>query len=476
MTIRRKLLLFLPLLVLLMNTVTYFLFESGKVVQRSYDEMMSRILLYKQSVQAAETHLSRLYTYLLDPAERNGAALTEARAGLAEARSLLAEASATSPVAPAVNAYTNLIGTLMEQEQAALAAAKPPGPGASTALVAYGEAERTVGFIREEGLHLVDLELSSYQPVYREIQEENGRINRLGAAIIAVNTLLSLAAAVWISRSITGPVSRLVAMAREIARGNLRPEPPPPTGDELGILSDAFQAMLADLAVLIGKEKESLEKDRLLKELELQALQSQINPHFLFNTLNVLSKLALLEGAERTSDLIVSMSNLLRYNLGRLDRPVTLRDELQHLQEYVTIQQARFRDRVRFELEIDEDALQAGVPSLTLQPLVENAFQHGIADLEQGAVIRVTIARLPADEVSITVADNGAGMSEEVRQCLLRLEGVPEPKQSTGLGTRNVFKRLALYYGRDDLVTIESAPGQGTRITLHIPIGKEKTA
>ncbi|AFH59820.1 histidine kinase [Paenibacillus caseinilyticus] len=476
MTIRRKLLLFLPLLVLLMNTVTYFLFESGKVVQRSYDEMMSRILLYKQSVQAAETHLSRLYTYLLDPAERNGAALTEARAGLAEARSLLTQASATSPVAPAVNAYTNLLGTLMEQEEAALTAAKPPGPGASTALVAYGEAERTAGFIREEGLHLVDLELSSYQPVYREIREENGRINRLGAAIIAVNTLLSLAAAVWISRSITGPVSRLVAMAREIARGNLRPEPPPPTGDELGILSDAFQAMLADLAVLIGKEKESLEKDRLLKELELQALQSQINPHFLFNTLNVLSKLALLEGAERTSDLIVSMSNLLRYNLGRLDRPVTLRDELQHLQEYVTIQQARFRDRVRFELEIDEDALQAGVPSLTLQPLVENAFQHGIADLEQGAVIRVTIARLPADEVSITVADNGAGMSEEVRQSLLRLEGVPEPKQSTGLGTRNVFKRLALYYGRDDLVTIESAPDQGTRITLHIPIGKEKTA
>ncbi|WP_426454809.1 sensor histidine kinase [Paenibacillus sp. S-38] len=263
-------------------------------------------------------------------------------------------------------------------------------------------------------------------------------------------------------------------MAKEIAKGNLRPEPPPPTGDELGILSGAFQAMLADLTVLIGKEKESLEKDRLLKELELQALQSQINPHFLFNTLNVLSKLALLEGAERTSDLIVSMSNLLRYNLGRLDRPVTLRDELQHLQEYVTIQQARFRDRVRFELQTEEEALQAGVPSLTLQPLVENAFLHGIADLEQGAVIRVAIARTPSDAVSVTVADNGAGMSEEVRQSLLRLEDVPEPKQSTGLGTRNVFKRLALYFGRDDLVTIDSAPGQGTRITLHIPAGKEE--
>ncbi|MCZ8522660.1 MULTISPECIES: sensor histidine kinase [Paenibacillus] len=470
MTIRRKLLLFIPLLVLLMNTVTYLLFESGKVVQMSYDGQMNRILLYQQSVQTAEAQVSRLYTYLLDRGEPAAAELASAREDLLGVRVMLAGASSDSPLASGVTEYTHLLDTLLKQEQAALAAAQSPAPGA--ALTHYEEAERTAGFIREEGLRLVDLELSVYRPVFRQIREENGRINRLGAGIFAVNTLLSIMIAVWISRSITGPVSRLVTMAGEISRGNLQPEPPPPTGDELGILSDAFQRMLADLAGLIERDKESLEKDRLLKELELQALQSQIHPHFLFNTLNVLSKLALLEGAERTSDLIVSMSNLLRYNLGRLDRPVTLQDELQHLKEYVTIQQARFRERVRFELAADEAALQTGIPALTLQPLVENAFLHGIAHLEQGAVIRLDIVRTPAG-VSVTVADNGAGMDEAVRQSLLRLEGSEGKKHSTGLGTRNVFKRLALYYGRDDMIEIDSGPGQGTRITLRIPAGEE---
>ncbi|MED4602762.1 sensor histidine kinase, partial [Paenibacillus validus] len=347
--------------------------------------------------------------------------------------------------------------------------------GARAALAHYEEAEKTTAYIREEGQRLVDLELGSYRPVYKQIQLETERMNRLGAAVLVINTLMSVVLAVWISRSITGPVSRLVDMAGRMSRGNLDLEPLPPprrSDDELGLLSAAFGQMSTNLKALIEKDKESLEKDRLVKELELQALQSQINPHFLFNTLNVLSKLALLEGAERTSDLIVSMSNLLRYNLRKLDQPVTLRDELAHVQEYFTIQQARFRDRVRFELDIEPDALQVPVPALTLQPLVENAFVHGIEGMEQGAVIRLEIGHVP-EGVRIALSDNGGGMREEVRQALLRLEAGTDNKHSTGLGTRNVFKRLQLFYGRSDLVDIDSEPGKGTTITIVIPSGKE---
>lgn len=472
MTIRKKLLLFIPLLVLLVNSVTFFLFQSGKVVQQSYDLMMNRILLYKQSAQAAEDHLKTLYAYLLNPGEDRKAELDRERAKLLELRAALAGLSGASPHTSELTGYLHLLDTQMEQALAAL-------PGGAPAR--YEEAETTTRFIREEEQHLVDLELSSYQPVYKQIQAENDRMNRLAAAVFVVITLLSVVVAIWISRSVTGPVNRLVEMAGQISRGNLNPEPPPlQSEDELGILSDAFKRMLADLKLLIEKDKERLEMGRLVKELELQALQSQIHPHFLFNTLNALSKLALLEGAERTSDLIVSMSNLLRYNLRKLDRPVTLREELEHVREYVTIQQARFRDRFRFETDIDESALQEPVPALTLQPIVENAFVHGIERMEHGAVIRLAVRQEPG-HVCLTVSDNGHGMSEEVRQALLRLEddngARPEQgaakKESTGLGTRNVFKRLQLFFGRSDLVDIDSKPGEGTTVTIRIPRRKE---
>lgn len=473
MTIRTKLLVFIPLLVLLVNSVTFFLFESGKIVQMSYGVMMDRILLYNQSAQTAEDNLRLLHAYLLNPGGSGGAELEQAQAKLQELRAGLARSTSSSLQASSLTSYVHMLDTLMEQEQAARAAAE--AQGARAALAHYEEAEKTTAYIREEGQRLVDLELGSYRPVYKQIQLETERMNRLGAAVLVINTLMSVVLAVWISRSITGPVSRLVDMAGRMSRGNLDLEPLPPprrSDDELGLLSAAFGQMSTNLKALIEKDKESLEKDRLVKELELQALQSQINPHFLFNTLNVLSKLALLEGAERTSDLIVSMSNLLRYNLRKLDQPVTLRDELAHVQEYFTIQQARFRDRVRFELDIKPDALQVPVPALTLQPLVENAFVHGIEGMEQGAVIRLEIGHVP-EGVRIALSDNGGGMREEVRQALLRLEAGTDNKHSTGLGTRNVFKRLQLFYGRSDLVDIDSEPGKGTTITIVIPSGKE---
>lgn len=230
--------------------------------------------------------------------------------------------------------------------------------------------------------------------------------------------------------------------------------------------------MSADLSILIEKDKQSLEMRRLVKELELLALQNQINPHFLFNTLNVLSKLAILEGAEKTSDLIVSLSNLLRYSLQKLDKPVTLQEELDHIREYVTIQQARFRDRIRFDLHFDASVLQQQIPALTIQPFIENAFLHGVADMEDGAVITLTLSRANED-VQIEISDNGKGMTEETRLSVLRLEGEVESSSSTGLGMQNVFRRLQLFYGKEGMVEISSSTGQGTTITIRIPVKKE---
>lgn len=472
MTIRKKLLLFIPLLVLLVNVVTYFLFQSGQTVQQSYDIMMERILLYKQSSQTADRNLRLLYHHLIHTEEGSQVELQQEQKNLQNIHDQLSNIISPSLAPSDMISYVHMLETLMEQTADAITADEDHIT--RTALAHYADAEETTSFIREGAGQLVDSEISFYQSIYQEIEQENNRMNHLGSALFVINTLISIVLAYWISRSITIPVSQLVGMARRIAKGNLHVQPlVPRSNDELGILSGAFEQMTSDLLIFIEKDKENIQQEKLVKELELQALQNQMNPHFLFNTLNVLSRLALIEGAEKTSDLIVSMSNLLRYNLRNLDQPVTLQDELAMVQEYFTIQQARFRDRISFELDIDETTLQQSIPSLTLQPLVENAFIHGIQEMEQNALIRLEIGKVP-EGVRITITDNGCGMREATRQSLLRMEASTEKEHSTGLGTRNVFKRLQLFYGRQDLVNIDSTLGYGTTVTILIPTRKEE--
>lgn len=358
-----------------------------------------------------------------------------------------------------------------------LQAASSPDALAYTAF--YEEAERTAAFIQQEGYQLIDLELSYYQPLYRQILVQTEVMNRWGVVIFILNTLISLVLAYRISLGISRPIQQLVHAAEQMSEGNWHTPLPRLQGHhEFGVLASAFGQMQENLEQLIVKETEGLEKDKQLKELELEVLQNQMNPHFLFNSLNVLAKLALIEGAEQTSDLTVTMSNLLRYNLRKLDRPVSLRDEVEHAKSYFTIQQARFRNRIQFVMDIDERGLDVPLPMLTLQPILENVFVHGIEGMEAGAVIRLAISRRENDTL-VAISDNGVGMSEETRQSLLNLEEANSQVgqgngSSTGLGTRNVFKRLALFYGQKDLVHIESDPGRGTSVQIRLPAaGKE---
>ena len=468
MTIRKKLLLFIPLLVLLVNSVTFFLFQSSQTVQQSYGIMMDRILIYNQSAQTADLTLRLLYQDLIHTESNSATDLDQEQHKLEDIRSKLSEITSPSLPPSTLTGYSHMLETLIEQTTAVLAAVEAQTP--SIAFAHYADAEQTTEFIREEAQRLVDIELAFYQPIYREIQQENTRMNHLSSALFVVNTLMSIVLAIWISQSITRPVNKLVNLARQVSHGNLKAVDslPSRSNDELGILSEAFKQMTNDLVVLMEKDKANIEQEKLLKELELQALQNQMNPHFLFNTLNVLSKLALLEGAEKTSDLIISMSNLLRYNLRNLDQPVTLKDELNIVQEYCTIQQARFRDRIQFELDIDESTLQEPIPALTLQPIVENAFLHGVQGMEQGGLIRLEVMGVPKG-ILIKLIDNGCGMDENTRQAILRMEAGTEKEHSTGLGTSNVFKRIQLFYGQPNLMNIDSAPGQGTTITILIP-------
>ncbi|WP_134701259.1 sensor histidine kinase [Ammoniphilus sp. YIM 78166] len=471
MTIRTKLFIFIPLIVILMNVVSYFIFDSSKKVQESYNLMMDRILLYKQISHETQESLRYFSHFFLRLDQDSFLEFNKHTKELERLRFRLLAQKKTELNHVQIRNYANLIETFLEQVQGTTATMNKEGINNNTHL--YMEAEKTSRFIAEHGQALVDLELSYYQPIYQEIIHATDRMNLLGALLFITSTLLSITFAIWLSRSITAPIRRLVATAKQIAKGNLDTKAPElGSTDEIGILCRTFNRMLENVKDLMEKNLEGIEKDRMVKEFELKALQSQINPHFLFNTLNVISKLAYIEGAEKTSDLTISVSRLIRYNLRKLDQAVTLRDEVEHAKEYFSIQKARFRDRVSFELDIDDRALEQAVPCLTLQPILENAFMHGIEEKEEGAVLKLTVHYVDS-HVRVEVADNGVGMTEETRKKLLQLNAEGPSGQrsghSTGLGTHNVFKRLDHFFEGKQTIEVLSGINEGTSVIFRLP-------
>jgi sensor histidine kinase YesM len=205
-----------------------------------------------------------------------------------------------------------------------------------------------------------------------------------------------------------------------------------------------------------------------LRNMELRLLQSQINPHFLFNTLATIGAQATLETAPATSRLVLALSRLLRYNLRRIKDTVPLQEEIAAVQDYLLIQQTRFEGRLAVEVTIHPDVLGTPVPVLTVQPLVENAVLHGLEGRADG-LLRV-LGRRRGMLVEIEVIDNGQGMSgDRLREVLEGRESGSGLAHTTGLGIYSVDRRIKYYFGSDYGVALESRLGRGTRAILRLP-------
>ncbi len=223
---------------------------------------------------------------------------------------------------------------------------------------------------------------------------------------------------------------------------------------------------------LLTQQQVQLNTERLLSQAEFKALQSQINPHFLFNTLNAISQLAILEGSDRTADAIFSLSALLRRCLKKNDSLPPLREEVDNITEYINIKKLLYRDRIRYVCNVDPDCLALRVPLFTLQPLVENALLHGLEPRENGGTLTLSVRR-EGDFVVVRVADDGAGFDPALAE---ELRCAP-PDQSrtdlTGIGIGNVTRRLESHFGPKFHWSLDTAPGKGTCVTLYLPAGRE---
>jgi sensor histidine kinase YesM len=318
--------------------------------------------------------------------------------------------------------------------------------------------------------------LNTYDQFYRGIIEQSSALKRLGFLILGFTTLLLLLLTYLFSLSITKPIQKLTRAAKELSRGRFDQPIEVNSSDEISFLAKTFDRMRININTLISEiqqkaqlEGELKENKLLLKESQLLSLQSQINPHFLFNTLDTLSKKAYMDGSEETSDLIANVANLLRYNLKRLDRSVTLNEEIHVLKQYIEIQKARFTERLHFVSYVDEALLGFHIPCLTLQPIIENAVIHAVEPLEEGGTIHFEVTG-DHDFVTVMIKDNGVGISEETIQHILEERDHAElESHSTGIGFSNVVRRLRLFYGEDVLIQIQSNIGEGTTVALKLP-------
>ncbi|MGB9661228.1 MAG: sensor histidine kinase [Moorellaceae bacterium] len=220
-------------------------------------------------------------------------------------------------------------------------------------------------------------------------------------------------------------------------------------------------------AKLLAEERRRIELENALRDLELKALQSQVNPHFLFNTLNTAARLAYLENASRTSEIVYSLASLLRYSLRNIDKLVSLKEEITHIKHYLYIQEVRYKGRIRAVIEIPEHLGDVLLPVMSLQPLVENAIVHGLEKKVEGGEVRI-MAYEAGDLVKVEIADNGVGIKREVLERLSQ-SGPTGTGHTTGLGLLNVDLRLKRYFGSSYGLQLESEPGRGTKVTLVFP-------
>lgn len=220
---------------------------------------------------------------------------------------------------------------------------------------------------------------------------------------------------------------------------------------------------------LIEEIKAHTELEEAFKFMELKALQSQVNPHFLFNTLTTIAGLSIFESAMQTTELVQSLSRLLRYSLRSIGQTVPLSEELAYVDDYLAIQKARFGDRITVETDISAAVRAAQVPVLTLQPIVENAIIHGL-EAKLDGLLRLD-AYAEGERVIILVIDNGVGIEPARLNEIQTLKvGMSGRSHTTGLGFANVHKRLQHFFGSSYGLQLQSTPGQGTKVTIALPL------
>jgi sensor histidine kinase YesM len=336
---------------------------------------------------------------------------------------------------------------------------------------------------------LIDYSYKKYMDLFAQLQARQAnnllksiKINNfVSIMVISIGFLIISFAFIVFSDKITKPIMLLAKSASEISKYNFNNQRVEiNTNDEIKLLADTFNTMQDRIIEyinelekkkelsnkLILEENKNLKMTEFLKEANIKNLQAQINSHFLFNTFNLISRTAYFEGAPKTIQLIDTTMDFLKYSLGKKDAYVSIFEEISFAESYITIQKLRFENHIAFDLTIDDNLPDVKVPSLIIQPLIENAIIHGAYDRIQKTNIEVTITA-DRDCLKIIVTDNGNGVDED------QLKNIFLPKNDrvndySGIGLRNVKERLQIYLNNENCMKVFSEKGKYFKVEINI--------
>ena len=256
----------------------------------------------------------------------------------------------------------------------------------------------------------------------------------------------------------------MTKVMKKVETGNFDVTAPAHPDDDIGVLFDNFNMMVSRIKTLMNDLYEEHEKLRIS---EMRTLEAQINPHFLYNTLDSIIWLARNNQSEDVTKLVYSLTNLLRIGLNKGRALVTIKEETEHIKNYMTIQEIRFGDDFTFEMDIPDSLMSYKTVKLILQPIIENAIYHGVMKNEETGKIRLS-ASGSENEIIFLIEDNGPGVSEE--ECRKVQDYLDISKESErGFGLRNVNMRIKLYFGQQYGLNFKSRPGTGSTISICIP-------
>lgn len=486
MGIRKKLIMYFLLTILLLGITSFFSYYNARVVLKNTNSIITDYAYLNNLNNDVNLLMTELEKYLTSASSENLLNYYTYYNKLQETSRKIPRTADYSHEWILLKDIGNMIDELMIEADSAVLAKR--GRISSKYISHFQRSNEISEYIKLYNNKLLDSKLQSGSEKYENINRSMNLVSYLNLLIIFAAVLANLYIAIVSTYRLTRPITDLSHSAEKIAEGDFDIElTQTHIGDETDILAGAFIKMVKSIRDYIDElksqaevenklkeqEMQNLKMASLLKEAELKFLQSQINPHFLFNTLNAAAQLAMIEGADKSSEFIENIAHLFRYNLKNIDELTTLREEIQYVGYYMQILKTRFGSRIEFYTDIDERALDARIPRIIIQPIVENAYIHGLQNLERNGEIHLNV-KLVEDNISIEVIDNGTGMDSDHVESILNLDRDDSIKKKhvTGIGISNVLHRLQTLFNISDyheLISIESKVGYGTKVTLRIP-------
>lgn len=305
--------------------------------------------------------------------------------------------------------------------------------------------------------------LVSYMPL-RSVLADIRKAQAITVVVLLTTIMLAVIASYVIARRLAIPIKRLTHSFGRLETGDMSVRAVPGGNDEIGLLAGRFNDMVVRLDSLMDDIKS---EQHLKRHAELQALQSQINPHFLYNTLASIRFMLYKRDKETVDEVIVALVKLLKHSLSKQDELLPVEEELNILRHYAFIQQIKYGDRLKIEYELDEDIFPYSILRFVLQPLVENAIFHGLEPKKGEGTVRVK-GYTEMDALVFEVADDGVGIPAGKLERLLSEEEGAKAVAHNG-GVRNVHGRIRLYFGDDYGLFVQSKEGVGTKVTMRVP-------